>query len=170
MEHLRLMLAVMPSVRPRSDGGEWQEDSGLGLYRGLEDAVSPGAQGSAGGPVLQQKMSALENIVCVLNREMERAALTLEALGRQHRLDQEKIENLTGKVRPLVERPVQRSGIKKKMNSIEGTTNEQMRNFTVERSDLLSCTYKTAPSSGCKRNTDVFVDLCRCVSWNEPSP
>ncbi|XP_062845125.1 TNF receptor-associated factor 2 [Trichomycterus rosablanca] len=102
MEHLRLMLGVLSSARPRSDGaGEWQEDSGLGLYRSPEDAVPLGAQATPGGPGVQQKMSALENIVCVLNREVERTALTLEALSRQHRLDQEKIENLSGKVRQL---------------------------------------------------------------------
>lgn len=101
-DHLRLMLAVLSSVRIRSDGvGEWQEDSGLGLYRSPEDAALPGAQvavAAAGGPGMQQKMTALENIVCVLNREVERTALTLEALSRQHRLDQDKIEHLSNKV------------------------------------------------------------------------
>ncbi|XP_017569631.1 TNF receptor-associated factor 2 isoform X2 [Pygocentrus nattereri] len=105
-EHLRLMLAVLSSVRLHSDGpGEWQEDSGLGLYRGPEDAAPPGvhaaAHNVAGGPSVQQKMTALENIVCVLNREVERTALRLEALTRQHQLDQEKIENLSNKVRQL---------------------------------------------------------------------
>lgn len=106
MEHLRLMLAVLSSVRVRSDAaaGEWQEDSGFGLYRGPEDAALPGgAQAAAGAPGMQQKMTALENIVCVLNREVERTALTLEALGRQHRLDQEKIENLSNKVQTFHE-------------------------------------------------------------------
>ncbi|XP_036436100.1 TNF receptor-associated factor 2 isoform X1 [Colossoma macropomum] len=105
-EHLRLMLTVLSSVRLHSDGpGEWQEDSGLGLYRGPEDAAPPGAHAAAhnaaGGPGVQQKMTALENIVCVLNREVERTALRLEALTRQHQLDQEKIENLSNKVRQL---------------------------------------------------------------------
>uniref|UniRef100_A0A671S5S0 TNF receptor-associated factor n=1 Tax=Sinocyclocheilus anshuiensis TaxID=1608454 RepID=A0A671S5S0_9TELE len=78
-EHLHLMLAVLSSVRLRAEGaGE------LGV-----------------GPGVQQKVTALENIVCVLNREVERSALTLEALSRQHRLDQEKIENLSNKVRQL---------------------------------------------------------------------
>ncbi|XP_030624580.1 TNF receptor-associated factor 2 [Chanos chanos] len=104
-EHLRLMLASMLSLlRMRVDGpGEWQEDSVLGLYRGPEDAATSvthtGAR--AQGPGLQEKITALENIVCVLNREVERSALTLEALNRQHRLDQEKIENLSNKVRQL---------------------------------------------------------------------
>lgn len=101
MEHLRLMLAVLSSMRLRAEGaGEWQEDAGLGLYRGPEDAPPAGAHnaGRGGGPGVQQKVTALENIVCVLNREVERSALTLEALSRQHRLDQEKIENLSNKV------------------------------------------------------------------------
>lgn len=106
IEHMRLMLGVLSSVRIRAEGaGEWQEDSGLGLYRGPEDAVPPGAHAAAqttdGGPGVQQKMTALENIVCVLNREVERTALRLEALTRQHQLDQEKIENLSNKVRPV---------------------------------------------------------------------
>ncbi len=104
-EHLRLILAVLSSVGLRAEGaGEWQEDSGLGLYRGPEDASPAGAHaaghnaGRGGAPGVQQKVTALENIACVLNREVERSAFTLEALSRQHRLDQEKIENLSNKV------------------------------------------------------------------------
>lgn len=51
-------------------------------------------------PVLRQ-VSALENIVCVLNREVERSSVTLEAFAHQHRLDQEKVENLSNRVRQL---------------------------------------------------------------------
>lgn len=47
------------------------------------------------------QVNALENIVCVLNREVERSSVTLEAFSRQHRLDQDKIENLGNKVRQL---------------------------------------------------------------------
>lgn len=47
------------------------------------------------------QVTVLENIVCVLNREVERSSLTLEAFSRQHRLDQDKIENLSNKVRQL---------------------------------------------------------------------
>lgn len=39
--------------------------------------------------------------MCVLNREVERSAVTLEAFAHQHRLDQDKIENLSSKVRQL---------------------------------------------------------------------
>ncbi|TRZ03589.1 hypothetical protein DNTS_013502 [Danionella cerebrum] len=109
IEHMRLMLvAIQSSMRLRTEASsDWQEDSGLGLYRGPEDTLPSGANGSlnhsgrGGGPGVQQKVTALENIVCVLNREVERSALTQEALTRQYRLDQEKIEGLSNKVRQL---------------------------------------------------------------------
>lgn len=47
---------------------------------------------------LEKKTMTFENIVCVLNREVERVSLTTEAYSRQHRLDQEKIESLSNKV------------------------------------------------------------------------
>uniref|UniRef100_A0A3B1K2Y0 TNF receptor-associated factor n=1 Tax=Astyanax mexicanus TaxID=7994 RepID=A0A3B1K2Y0_ASTMX len=50
---------------------------------------------------LELKVGTFENIVCVLNREMERSATTMEAYNRQHRLDQDKIEILNNKVRQL---------------------------------------------------------------------
>lgn len=39
--------------------------------------------------------------MCVLNREVERSSLTLEAFTHQHRLDQDKIENLSHRVSQL---------------------------------------------------------------------
>ncbi|XP_048099918.1 TNF receptor-associated factor 2 isoform X2 [Alosa alosa] len=50
---------------------------------------------------LELKVGTFENIVCVLNREMERSSATMEAYNRQHRLDQDKIEILSNKVRQL---------------------------------------------------------------------
>uniref|UniRef100_A0A1A7ZHG1 TNF receptor-associated factor n=1 Tax=Nothobranchius furzeri TaxID=105023 RepID=A0A1A7ZHG1_NOTFU len=50
---------------------------------------------------LELKVSTFENIICVLNREMERSSTTMEAYNRQHRLDQDKIEILNNKVRQL---------------------------------------------------------------------
>ncbi|NXL01876.1 TRAF2 factor, partial [Mesembrinibis cayennensis] len=50
---------------------------------------------------LERKTVTFENIVCVLNREVERVSLTAEAFSRQHQLDQEKIETLSNKVRQL---------------------------------------------------------------------
>lgn len=48
---------------------------------------------------LELKVGTFENIVCVLNREMERSCTTMEAYNRQHRLDQDKIEILNNKVK-----------------------------------------------------------------------
>nr|XP_012639981.1 TNF receptor-associated factor 2 isoform X1 [Microcebus murinus] len=50
---------------------------------------------------LERKTATFENIVCVLNREVERVAMTAEACSRQHRLDQDKIEALSNKVQQL---------------------------------------------------------------------
>ncbi|XP_069097528.1 TNF receptor-associated factor 2 isoform X3 [Pleurodeles waltl] len=50
---------------------------------------------------LEHKTVTYEKIVSVLNREVERVQVTLEAYSRQHRLDQEKIESLSTKVRQL---------------------------------------------------------------------
>lgn len=47
---------------------------------------------------LELKVRTFENIVCVLNREVERSCTTMEAYNRQHRLDQDKIEILNNKV------------------------------------------------------------------------
>ncbi|KAM4663166.1 TNF receptor-associated factor 2 [Discoglossus pictus] len=51
--------------------------------------------------MLDKKATTFENIVCVLNREVERASLASEDLVKQHRTDQEKIETLSTKVRQL---------------------------------------------------------------------
>ncbi|KAG7476821.1 hypothetical protein MATL_G00086950 [Megalops atlanticus] len=50
---------------------------------------------------LELKTGTFENIVCVLNREVERSATTFEANNRQHRLDLDKVETLSNKVRQL---------------------------------------------------------------------
>ncbi|KAJ8005889.1 hypothetical protein DPEC_G00122590 [Dallia pectoralis] len=50
---------------------------------------------------LEVKVSTFENVVCVLNRELERSGTTMEANNRQHRLDQDKVEILNNKVRQL---------------------------------------------------------------------
>ncbi|XP_040914567.1 TNF receptor-associated factor 2 [Toxotes jaculatrix] len=104
MEHLRLLLSMVLSVsRTRAEAsgpGEWQDDYGLGLYRGPGEGLISEA-GAEVSVDLETKVKALENIVCVLNREVERSSVTLEAFSHQHRLDQEKIENLSNKVRQL---------------------------------------------------------------------
>ncbi|KAJ8260958.1 hypothetical protein COCON_G00166810 [Conger conger] len=50
---------------------------------------------------LELKTGTLENIACVLNREVERSHSALEANGRQHRQDLDKVETLNNKVRQL---------------------------------------------------------------------
>lgn len=50
---------------------------------------------------LEKKNVAMENIVCVLNREVERASTATEEAMRQRRADQEKIDTLYAKVRQL---------------------------------------------------------------------
>ncbi len=54
MEHLRLLLPMVLSMaRTRADSsgpGEWQEDSGLGLYRAPEEGVNMGAGAAASVP------------------------------------------------------------------------------------------------------------------------
>lgn len=51
MEHLRLLLPmVLTMARTRADApgqGEWQEDSGLGLYRAPEEGVPMGSGAAA---------------------------------------------------------------------------------------------------------------------------
>uniref|UniRef100_A0A8C6SNK6 TNF receptor-associated factor n=1 Tax=Neogobius melanostomus TaxID=47308 RepID=A0A8C6SNK6_9GOBI len=131
VEHLRLLLPmVLSMVRSRAETsglGEWQEDSGLGLYRAPEEGVSMSASGLVHSVDLDKKVTALENIVCVLNREVERSSITMEAFAQQHRLDQEKIENLSNKVRQL-ERTVA-------MRDLQLSETEQLVK------ELQSCTY-----------------------------
>ncbi|TNM92014.1 hypothetical protein fugu_019026 [Takifugu bimaculatus] len=133
VEHLHLLLPMVLSLtRTRaeaSESGEWQEDSGLGLYRAPEEGVNVGAGAAASvHPVdLEKKVTALENIICVLNREVERSALKVEAFAHQHCLDQEKIENLVSKVGQL-ERAIA-------MRDLQLSETEQMVR------ELQSCTY-----------------------------
>ncbi|XP_068105058.1 TNF receptor-associated factor 2 [Hyperolius riggenbachi] len=51
--------------------------------------------------MIDKKGTVLENIVCVLNKEVERATLATEEVMRQRRSDQEKIETLNAKVKQL---------------------------------------------------------------------
>lgn len=75
--------------------------NGLGLYQSADEGTLLGGRGAKGTVGLEMKVTALENIVCVLNREVERTSVTQEAHARQHRLDQEKIEGLNNKVESL---------------------------------------------------------------------
>ncbi|NWW80823.1 TRAF2 factor, partial [Climacteris rufus] len=81
-EHLYMLLSSVLSLK--AGAGDLKPVSLLGRCEALE-----------------RKTVTFENIVCVLNREVERVSLTAEAYSRQHRLDQEKIEMLSNKVRQL---------------------------------------------------------------------
>lgn len=67
MEHLRLILATMSLVRlqrPEAPGlGEWQEDSGLGLYRAPEDGATATAATDGGGAAASGQTFGLDHKV-----------------------------------------------------------------------------------------------------------
>uniref|UniRef100_A0A8C9U2H5 TNF receptor-associated factor n=1 Tax=Scleropages formosus TaxID=113540 RepID=A0A8C9U2H5_SCLFO len=130
------------------------------LHQSLRDLeVKVGQLGPMGAPApgpcalgrrcqeLELKASTFENVVCVLNREVERAATTLEANVRQHRLDQDKVETLSNKVRQL-ERTV---GLKDltiaemegRLREISATTFDgvfiwRISDFTKKRQDAIA--------------------------------
>ncbi|XP_070286326.1 TNF receptor-associated factor 2 isoform X1 [Myotis yumanensis] len=90
-EHLTMLLHVLleakrPPLGPGEAGG-WEAPQAAELLRRCE--------------ALEKKTATFENIVCVLNREVERVAMTAEACGRQHRLDQDRIKALSNKVQQL---------------------------------------------------------------------
>lgn len=87
-EHLTMLLHVLleakrPPLGPGEAGG-WEVPQAVELLQRCE--------------ALEKKTATFENIVCVLNREVERVAMTAEACGRQHRLDQDRIKALSNKV------------------------------------------------------------------------
>ncbi|NXF94351.1 TRAF2 factor, partial [Eubucco bourcierii] len=88
-EHLYLLLSFVLSLK-----------AGSGHLKPLPALSSP-QELLERCEALERKTMTFENIVCVLNREVEKVSLTAEAYSRQHRLDQEKIEALTNKVRQL---------------------------------------------------------------------
>lgn len=96
-EHLAMLLGVLLEATRlcpgQSEGGSW-EPGVLGLGPELPKAAELLQRCEA----LERKTATFENIVCVLNREVERVAMTAEACGRQHRLDQDRIEALSSKV------------------------------------------------------------------------
>ncbi|KAM4697167.1 TNF receptor-associated factor 2 [Rhinophrynus dorsalis] len=82
----------------------------LSLRLGLSVQNSPGPLTSGLPPTTGdasqlsdtlKKLDTMERIVCVLNREVEKASMTTEELLKQQRAAQEKIETLNAKVRQL---------------------------------------------------------------------
>ncbi|CAG01315.1 unnamed protein product [Tetraodon nigroviridis] len=96
---------------------------------------------------LEVKVSTLENIACVLNREVERSCTTMDAYNRQHRLDQDKIEILNNKVRQL-ERTVSLRDLSivemdEKMRELSAATYDgvfvwKIADFTKKRQDAVA--------------------------------
>lgn len=99
-EHLAMLLRVVEARHLSQSQGRGQEAGVLGP--GLE--LPAAAELLRRCEALERKTATFENIVCVLNREVERVAMTAEACGRQHRLDQDRIEALSNKVGAWLER------------------------------------------------------------------
>ncbi|NXS91078.1 TRAF2 factor, partial [Jacana jacana] len=96
---------------------------------------------------LERKTVTFENIVCVLNREVERVSLTAEAYSRQHRLDQEKIETLSNKVRQLERsiglKDLAMAEMEDKIRSLEASTYDgvfvwKITEFARKRQDAIT--------------------------------
>uniref|UniRef100_A0A8C6UY73 TNF receptor-associated factor n=1 Tax=Neogobius melanostomus TaxID=47308 RepID=A0A8C6UY73_9GOBI len=117
-EHLNLLLHYIMGMKVSMEGLQPQglEVAGhklLELQQSLKDSVGAAlelqlhnektkvAELGRRCTELEVKSGTFENVVCVLNREVERFATTLEASNRQHKLDQDKIEALSNKVRQL---------------------------------------------------------------------
>ncbi|NXN99016.1 TRAF2 factor, partial [Rhinopomastus cyanomelas] len=109
-EHLYMLLSFVLSLK--TDSGDLkplptlssaQKSSPLLSENSLcsESVLSRSLELVGRCETLERKTVTFENIVCVLNREVERVSLTAEAYSRQHQLDQEKIETLINKVRQL---------------------------------------------------------------------
>ncbi|XP_071430524.1 TNF receptor-associated factor 2 isoform X3 [Pithys albifrons albifrons] len=110
MEHLYMLLSSVLSLKagagdlkPLPALSSSQNNSPVLATNSLcsESEISRSLELLGRCEALERKTVTFENIVCVLNREVERVSLTAEAYSRQHRLDQEKIETLSNKVRQL---------------------------------------------------------------------
>ncbi|KAJ8413808.1 hypothetical protein AAFF_G00064060 [Aldrovandia affinis] len=90
---------------------------------------------------LELKVGTFENIVCVLNREVERSSTTLDASNRQHRLDQDKIESLSNKVRQLKDLTIaEMEGRMREMSAatFDGVFVWRISDFTKKRQDAIA--------------------------------
>lgn len=102
-EHLGLLLGrLLETKQLAGAGGRFLGQSEVGGWEAStlhpEAELSKAAELQQRCEALERKTATFENIVCVLNREVERVAMTAEACGRQHRLDQDRIEALSNKV------------------------------------------------------------------------
>lgn len=101
-EHLYMLLTFVLRLGPEPSKFLSSAAGGSGLLGGnplvSESEISSSLELLGKCEALERKATTFENIVCVLNREVERVSLTAEAYSRQHELDQEKIEALSNKV------------------------------------------------------------------------
>lgn len=95
--------------------------------------------------------------MCVLNRELERSSVTLEAFAHQHHLDQEKIENLLNKVcqleRTIVMRDLQLSETDQLVRELQSCTYDgifvwKISDFSRRRQDAVANRTPTMFSPG----------------------
>ncbi|XP_038404642.1 TNF receptor-associated factor 2 isoform X3 [Canis lupus baileyi] len=105
-EHLAMLLGSLLEAKHLSGaGGPFLGLSEMGGWEAStlhpEAELSKAAELQQRCEALERKTATFENIVCVLNREVERVAMTAEACGRQHQLDQDRIEALSNKVQQL---------------------------------------------------------------------
>lgn len=100
-EHLALLLNGLLEARLLSGNGVRELGDCDSHTPGLASESPKTAELVRRCEALERKTATFENIVCVLNREVERVAMTSEACGRQHRLDQDRIEALSNKVQQL---------------------------------------------------------------------
>uniref|UniRef100_A0A8C2ADJ3 TNF receptor-associated factor n=1 Tax=Cyprinus carpio TaxID=7962 RepID=A0A8C2ADJ3_CYPCA len=96
-EHLNLLLHYIMGMKVSLEG----LSVGAALELQLHSEKTKVADLGRRCQELEVKAGTFEDVVCVLNREVERFATTIEASNRQHRLDQDKIEALSNKVRQL---------------------------------------------------------------------
>ncbi|KAM9326162.1 TNF receptor-associated factor 2 [Gastrophryne carolinensis] len=115
-----------------------QGSSSAGLYSASDAAKS--------GDLLEKKCTVLENIVCVLNKEVERASLATEEALKQQRTDREKIETLTNKVKQLQhtlgQKDIQLAEMETKLQEIELSTFDgifvwKIPDFAKKRQDAM---------------------------------
>lgn len=105
---------------------------------------------------LEVKAGTFENVVCVLNREVERFATTMEASNRQHKLDQDKIEALSNKVSSSHDCSIPCS---LSLNSVKSEHTTMDRSFLD--SPLLFLPYRCNPESW--RDLRLWLNLFICI-------
>ncbi|CAB1332618.1 unnamed protein product [Coregonus sp. 'balchen'] len=122
---------------------------------------------------LEVKVGTFENVVCVLNREVERFTTTMEAGNRQHRLDQDKIDALSNKVRQL-ERTVglkdltvaEMEGRLREMSAttFDGVFVWRISDFTKKRQDAIAGRAPAMFSPGRGSHLSLFFVVMRGLS------